>query len=115
MPSLSISLNCPPTSYTISWASDIAVGQGGYLSIDKNSVNQVYATTSTTGSFTANSGDTISITVSGTTYSNFAVYGLIYVDSYLEQSGSATQSVIVSHSFNVTGNHYISGVVYDQF
>lgn len=115
MPSLSISLNCAPTGYTISWASDIAVNQGGYLSIDKNSVNQVYVTNTTTGSFTANSGDSISITVSGTTYSNFAVYGFIYVDSTLEQSASSTFSVTVSHSFTVSGDHYISGVVYDQF
>lgn len=115
MPSLSLSLNCPPTAYTISWSSDIAVGQGGYLNIDKNSVNQVYVTNTTTGSFTANSGDTISISVSGTTYSNFAVYGLIYVDSTLEASGSATFSVTVTHSFTVSGDHYISGVVYDEF
>lgn len=110
---LSMSLNCPPSGYTISWASDINNAFGGYVSIFKNSSNVVYVGSTTSGSFTANAGDSIQVYVHGDTYTGLTVFSFIYVDTLQEASNSGSPSVTSSYSFTVSGAHYISGVTYD--
>lgn len=114
MATLSMSLDCPSTAYTISWSSSIATYGGGYFSINKNSTNVVY-TGSSSGSFSANNGDTIDVYLNGVGFSTFQVDAWIYVDSTLQQSGSGPGSVTISHSFTVSGNHSIEGVASDGF
>lgn len=109
-----MSLSCPPSGYTISWSADINTGYGGYVSIYKNSTNVVYVTSSTTGSFTANNGDSIEVYVSGSTFSGLSVYALIYKDSNQVATDNQTGYVYIYYGFTVQGNHYIDGVTYDQ-
>lgn len=114
MSNLTMSLSCPASGYTISWASDINTGYGGYVSIYKNSSNVVYVTGSTAGSFTANIGDSIEVYVSGSTYSGLNVWALIYKDSVQVATDNQTANVFIYYGFTVQGDHYIDGVTYDQ-
>lgn len=114
MAGLTMSLSCPPSGYTISWASDINTVYSSYFSINKNSTNVVYVGGTTTGSFTANAGDTITIYLGGNTYTGVGVYAFIYVDTLQQASNSGSGSVYSSYSFTVSGDHYISGVIYDS-
>lgn len=111
---LEFSFDCP-AGYTISWSSSIATYGGGYLSINKNSSNVVYTGGSTSGTFTANNGDTIDVYMNGVGFSSFQVDAWIYVDATLQQSGSGPGSVTISHSFTVSGNHTIEGIASDGF
>ena len=112
---VSMSIDCAVSGFTIDWASDIATYGGGYMTISKNSTTVVNVTTTTSGSFSAANGDSLVVTMNGVTFSNYQVDALIYVDSTLQSSNAATNSVTITYSFTVSGDHYISGVAYDNF
>jgi hypothetical protein len=114
MPTLSMSLNCPPTGYTITWAAYAFGAVDAYVSINKNYGNVVYVSGDTNGSFSANSGDFIEIYSSSTTFTGLTAFSNIYVDSTLVDNDSGSPTSTSSYSFTVSGDHYISANAFDE-
>jgi hypothetical protein len=114
MPTLSMSLNCPPSGYTISWACSVFGANNAYFTIYKNSNPIVYTAGNNSGSFTANINDYIQVYSSSTTYTGLTAFANIYVDSTLQSDTSGSPTATASYGFYVSGDHYISGNAFDS-
>lgn len=102
-----------PATLTIEWYFYIYT-PSGYMSIDKNSVNEVYATITSNGSFTVSSGDTIDIYVNAIDFGNSVAASLSATDNGTlicnpNTCDFDTATVSCVGSFTVSGNGLIYG------
>lgn len=102
-------------TYTLTYDVGIYTNTGGSWSIYNSTTSTSVASGSGnqyswTGSFSADAGDTIVVTVSDS-----GVYPTveIAVDSNLETSNSGVTSATTTYSFTVTAAHAINGYGYD--
>jgi hypothetical protein len=109
---IQMSISCP-TTYSITWNNVNSAVYGGYFNITVNGTVQVYDTsTSNSGSVTVSIGDTVNIYGYGATQTGVYAYANITIDG-TNYFANSLNSVLLTQSFTVSGNHTVNCNIYD--
>lgn len=112
---ITISFDCT-TLQTINWTFNLNTASGGSLAIFNQTTSQSKVNTSSggSGSFTADIGNVLAITITANTLSGITAYADIVINDILVSSTSGSPSATVTYNTTVTGSSSIICDAYDS-